>query len=94
MLNNKKVHFNTAGFNHLIRKGRKFRTIEERKRRLRLLKYCKKVLKYGRVEEIRISQNGKIKYWSIVHFAKNTKITIVVRKINKQPLHFYSIFDR
>lgn len=93
---NKKIHFNSSGFVHLIRKGRKFRTIPERKRRLSLLKYIIKVLEYGHVEEIRIFQKGnfEITYWSIAYIVRNKKINIILRRIGKQKVHFYSIFDR
>lgn len=96
VLNNKKVYFNNKGFAHLVRKGRKFRSKKEQKRRFALLKYVRHVLLRGYIHEKRsvLENDRKIFYWSVVLFINKNKITVILRKINKRDIHFYSIFDK
>lgn len=83
-----RAYFNNYGFNHLIRKGRKYRTKEERVRRFALLLQVKGVLEKGIVVDYK--KLNKVKFWAIKH----EDITVILRKSNNKELHFYSIFDK
>ena len=82
------VCFNNYGFNHLIRKNRKYRTKTDRKRRFLLLNRVGIILGRGAVKDY--VKKGKKKFWSIEY--KNN--FVILRKINNKELHFYSIFDK
>ena len=61
---NEKIYFMSSGFNHLIRKERKYREKHEQIRRLELLKYAPGILK--RCKEISTHRvSGKIQFWSL-----------------------------
>lgn len=90
-LDGESVYFNNYGFNHLIRKRGIRRYAWDVKRRLLLLKYA---------EEIIISKSSKIEYkkdknkfWSITNTVGKKRIKIILRKIGKGKIHFYSIFE-
>lgn len=87
ILSNEKIYFNNYGFNHLIRKRGLPRSKNERIRRLQLIKIIPKVLKLGKF--ISFKKTLKMKFWSI----KYKNHTVILRKIGRGKLHFYSVFN-
>jgi len=91
VLNNEKVYFNNYGFNHLIRKRGVKRYIWDTKRRMVLLKYVKRVINSKNTEvEYR---KDKQKFWALIKIIQGRKIKVILRKIGKGKLHFFSIFE-
>lgn len=90
------VFFNSHGFNHLIRKGNKSRSILDQIRRFDLLKYCKLILEDDKtlVEMRFIKSNNKIIcFYGLIGRVNYRGIKIVIRRINKGKLFFLSIMD-
>ncbi len=94
-----KVYFNRHGFRHLIRKGKKFREINEQIERLNLLKYASMVIDsskhfkdYNKNKMLAIKdQDESADFWSFIKIHNNVKIIAVVRQIKNGPKHFFSI---
>jgi len=96
---NEKIYFTQAGFNHLLRKGRIPRKINDQMRRLSLVSKAPLILtectRYS-THEKRYSSSLPADFWSFVYNGKDThgqSITIIVRQIQGKPKHFFSIFD-
>ncbi len=93
-----KIFFNKHGFNHLIRKKRKYRDKDEQIRRLALLPQAKIILISSKqfstykISDKDISMNSKARFWSFIGKLKGEKITVIVRQINSGNKHFFSIF--
>ncbi|MEK7080707.1 MAG: hypothetical protein AAB925_02675 [Patescibacteria group bacterium] len=100
------VFFTSAGFDHLLRKGRIPRTRNEQKRRFTLLPYVEEIIKnptakiiYRKTEiKERVNRHGeKILIESIAHFWTLKKkvgdciIKIVVRQLENKNKHFFSV---
>jgi hypothetical protein len=91
-LKNQEVYFNQRGFEHVIRKGRKFRTSKEIKRRLNLLPLAVKgISSEAQVYDYRetLIKNSVACFWALRF--KHTRI--ILRKMNKGHIHFFSVFD-
>jgi hypothetical protein len=89
-LGGEKVYFNNHGFNHLIRKNGAKRYVLDIKRRFQLLKFVKRILQ-SKILYIEY-RRGKIKYWALSKNINGKIIKVVLRKINRGKIHFYSIF--
>ena len=94
-----KVSFNKYGWNHLIRKGRKFRDNMEQKERLELLPYVKNIISNTTSiyrDRITRSDYSCCYFWEIrrkvIHRSKHVTIHVIIRKKNDGRLHFFSIF--
>jgi hypothetical protein len=100
------VLFTSAGFNHILRKGRIPRTRNEQKRRFTLIPYAEIIIKNPtakivyRKNEIKENVNRygeKILIESIAHFwtfvdrVEDCSIKIVIRQIEGKDKHFFSI---
>lgn len=98
-----KIYFTDHGFNHLIRKGKRLRSEKEIIRRLRLLRHVTHVVqsapKYTEYREIikeRTSSTQPIsvaRFWSLVHIIQGKEIRVIIRQINNEPKHFFSVMD-
>jgi hypothetical protein len=86
-----KVYFNNYGFNHLIRKRGVKRFFWDIKRRFKLLIFVEEILVSI---DVRVDyRKGNIKYWAISKTLGKRKLKIVLRKIKRGKLHFYSIYE-
>jgi hypothetical protein len=93
---NQLIHFNKHGFNHLLRKGRVPRSRYEQIQRIDLLPSAVHILKI--TKEIRGYRSNRIgnvtaDFWTIrgVHNKKN--IRVILRKVGKGVLHFFSVMQ-
>ena len=90
-LNNQEVYFNNHGFNHLIRKMGVKRFSWDSIRRFKIFKYAKIIIESSTVQiEYR---NNKYEFWALTHVIYKKKIKVILRRINKGKIHFYSIFE-
>lgn len=90
------IIFNKTGFIHLIKKGKYHRSTAEKIRRLKLLKYVTIILKDCDVEiQYRYIERGgnKTHFWGIIKNIDNTKIKIIIYKVNNGKLVFLSIMN-
>ena len=101
------VAFTSAGFNHLVRKGRIPRPKNEQKRRFTLIPYVEQIIKnpkatllYERRETRYVTdRHGKkvtiqsvADFWTFVEIIENCKIKVVVRQLDTDgPKHFLSV---
>lgn len=95
-LNNKIVFINSYGFKHLIRKGRIPRSKKEKQKRLYLIVYIRSVLQKGTLVEIREEYMGNIKmntFWCIEYLIDTKIIRVILRRIQKGKIHFFSIYS-
>ena len=95
-INNERIYFNYRGIKHLIEKRGGTRSLEQIYSRTRLFKHCREIICSSDANvEFRSHTYGdkEIKYWGLSKVINNrTKVTIVIRKIGKGKIHFYSIF--
>lgn len=100
------VLFTSAGFNHILRKGRILRTRNEQKRRFTLLPYVENIIKNPdtkisyRKKEIKEKSNRhgeKILIESMAHFwtfkekINDCVIKVVIRQLENKNKHFFSV---
>lgn len=95
------VYFNKHGFNHIIRKGRKFRKINVQIDRLQLIGNAIDILqRSSTVYRYRKVNAGKsvMQFWAfknnLIIDNERVSIIVVVRKINDGKIHFFSVFKR
>lgn len=91
-LNNEKVVFSRAGFNHLIRKGKRLRPEREQIRRLRLLPYVEKVISSKNVTLLN-TPGISADFWEISKKVNGLTIKVVIRQKNTSSKHFFSIMN-
>ena len=95
-IGDKKVFINSHGFKHLIQKGRIPRSKKERQNRLSLIMHIQEALQNGVLIEIRKEYKGNIKmitFWCIEYSTQTKIIKVILRRIKRGKIHFYSIFD-
>lgn len=93
------IHFNRHGWNHIIRKGRRFRDFSEQQRRIQLIpkaieviKVTDKVFSYRKTKLAQsIGHFWEIK-GKIRHNSEATTIHVIIRRMNDGRLHFFSVF--
>jgi hypothetical protein len=92
VLGNEMVYFYNSGYEHLIRKGRKFRPANEIYRRMKLLAYAEGIIQDKAIfAELR--KSGHITFWGLYKRVGKRDVTVVVRRIGNGPKHFFSIMD-
>ncbi|MFA6601372.1 MAG: hypothetical protein WCT02_00715 [Candidatus Paceibacterota bacterium] len=98
-LDNERVYFNKHGWNHLIRKGRKFREFQEQNRRILLLSQAIQIIQNTKsVCRHRLTKKaGSVgHFWEIRGFgllnSEQIKIHVILRRKNDGLLHFFSVF--
>ncbi len=100
-----KIYFTNRGFKHLLFKDREYRSIPEQMRRINLLKRAPVILsssqKHNAYREIkdRIQINGQGKnsivcFWSFSQNFNGEKTIVIVRQINDESKHFFSIMNK
>jgi len=97
VLKNEIVHFDDAGFRHLIVKtnGKK-RPIADRIRRFKLLKFVVPIIINATEFENRTIQTreASIDFWAFQQREVDIQITVIVRQVNNGRKHFYSVNSR
>lgn len=91
-LDNEKVLFTDAGFNHLVRKGSIPRTIKDQMRRFHLLKHVLAVIR-SKIATVSVRKNKQVIFWTLEERIKNKNIKVVIRQIKGGAKHFLSIMD-
>lgn len=93
--NNEPVYFGRYGFNHLIRKDRKRRTLQEQIVRIMLVNNAPYIIRTTKIHSVRIDHqnNHTALFWSFVAIINDVNITIIVRQLDKHKKHFFSIFE-
>jgi hypothetical protein len=92
---NEKIYFTQAGFNHLLRKGRKLREKNDQIRRLTLVFHAPTILAVSTIVssyERTYLRDSSADFWSFVGTRKEISITVVIRQLNGGRKHFFSIF--
>lgn len=90
------VYFNKHGWNHLLRKGRLPRDIEERHKRIRLLKYAPQIIAIVRNlsdNKETIRDNSHANFWAAHQKVDGLRIRIIIRQRNNGVKHFFSIME-
>ncbi len=92
-----KIYFTKHGFNHLLRKGRIPRSMDEQIRRLKLLRYVVKIIEknhafesYRKAEKL----NSILHFWSFKKVIAGKTIFVVICQRNDKPKTFLSIMDK
>ena len=95
--NNERIYLTNRGFNHLIKKDRKYRSKVEQIRRLVLIPYIVDILKNNsnyNTYRITNRENSIASFWSFKKKIDNRIIIVVVCQINKEPKIFISVMDK
>lgn len=95
-LYNERVYFNNYGFNHLFRKNGNIRPIDDIHRRLNILQEAVYIIQTSpTISEYRISHRKNIPahFWAIQGKVGNQNIKVILRKIDKGKLHFFSVYS-
>jgi hypothetical protein len=100
------VFFTSAGFDHLLRKGRIPRTRNEQKRRFTLLPYVEQIIKnptgkiiYRKTKiKERANRHGEkiliestAHFWTFVDKIGDCVIKVVIRQLENKNKHFFSV---
>ena len=100
------VFFTSAGFDHILRKGRIPRTRNEQKRRFTLIPYAENIIKNPTAKIIyrkldvkeKVNRHGeKILIESVAHFwtfeekINDCIVKVVVRQLENKSKHFFSV---
>jgi len=91
-LDNEVIFFYRSGYNHLIRKGRKFRSRKEVLRRTGLLSRVVEVVS-SRLIEVAIRREEGAIFWELRKRFKDRDIIVVIRQLGTGPKHFFSVMD-
>jgi hypothetical protein len=100
---NEKILFTERGFNHLLKKDRKYRSHHEQVRRLGLIRHVASILsKCNKFDShrvtSRINEDDKRKsianFWSFSKIKNKAKVIVVVCQINNEPKIFMSVMDK
>ena len=99
VFNGELIYFNSRGFNHLIRKGRKSRTKNEQKKRFRLIVYAERMIRYPdqrlKIEyQERNSFKNSIKFWTLVENIDGILVKLVIGQEYGKRKEFISIMRR
>ena len=95
-LDGEKVYFNNKGFTHLLRKNKFLRPINEQIKRLNLLHYCVEILSDTNIKathKLIKTRKGVAEFWGLEKIINKVRIRIVIRKINRGAIHFFSIYS-
>jgi hypothetical protein len=92
-----KIYFTSAGFNHLLRKGRKAREKAEQYERMLLMKFAPRIIKsskkFIKSNHSIIKNKPDAHFWSLMSVVNGQKLTVIIRQLDKHPKHFFSIFS-
>lgn len=104
-LNNEHILFSRNGFEHLIRKDRKIRPIDDQIRRFKLLKYIRTTMNQSTIIDYReiikrkpfrthkenIERQTVLRQWTLRNRIMNKTIKVVVQQEGLGKKHFLSI---
>lgn len=100
------VFFTSAGFNHILRKGRIPRTRNEQKRRFTLIPYVEEIIKnpaakiiYRKTEvKEKVNRHGEkvliesmAHFWTFVDKIDDCAIKVVIRQLENKNKYFFSV---
>ena len=100
------VLFTSAGFDHILRKGRIPKTRNEQKRRFTLIPYVEQIIKnpiakiaYRKTEtKEKVNRHGEkiliestAHFWTFVDKVDDCMIKIVIRQLENKNKHFFSV---
>lgn len=100
------VFFTSAGFNHILRKGRIPRTRNEQKRRFTLIPYVENIIKNPvakivyRKETVKekVNRHGEkvliesaAHFWTFVDKIDDCVVKVVIRQLENKNKHFFSV---
>lgn len=96
---NEEIYFNKIGFNHLLWKGKKMRTMEEQIRRIDLIPKAIKIISASEKwthyrETTNVLGNGTTsfaKFWSISTNTNGEHIRVIIRQTNNGRKYFLSV---
>lgn len=91
-----KVYFNRHGWAHFIQKGRKKRDLDERVKRINLLKFAPQVIAVVRslADNIEVVKgNSRVHFWAAHQKIDGLRIRVVIRQCNNGRKHFLSIME-
>ena len=88
---NSYIHFNRAGFRHLIWKKSEQRTKREQLRRFLLLPYASIILSKATSVTSYREKEG-VKFWALTVTCDDVQIKLIVRQVGEKQKHFLSIF--
>lgn len=91
-LNNERIIFSRAGFNHILKKGRTPRPKKDQIRRFKLLPYAKEILQ-GNNATVLFRKGETARFWEIATERSNLIIRVIVRQKKGGLKHFFSIMD-
>jgi hypothetical protein len=94
---NEKVYFNKHGFNHLLRKGKTARSLEQQNRRIVLLDSVKEIImNASKYSEYKLSNDREppAQFWSFIKSNSSEFVKVIVRQIGNGNKHFFSVMDR
>jgi hypothetical protein len=90
------IHFTDKGFKHLMYKNGIPRSKNEQAKRMRLIPRARIILEksneYNEFREIR-QMNSIIRFWAFEQIVGTKSIRVVVRQINTEPRHFFSVMS-
>jgi hypothetical protein len=97
-LNGKRVYFNRRGFQHLIRKGRMYRSLFEITRRCKLIPLAVQTVKTAEkifYQETIFSEKTNATFWTLkkTYVSPNVTVFVIIRKLNDGKIHFFSVYD-
>lgn len=90
------VYFNRHGWNHLFRKGRFPRNIEEQRKRVQLLKYAPPIIRVVSKladHEVKIQDKLQLQFWAAHHRIDGLKIRIIICQRDVGRKFFLSIME-
>lgn len=105
-LSDEYVLFTSAGFDHLLRKGRIPRTRNEQKRRFTLLPYVEQIVKNPTAKIVyrktkikeNVNRHGEkiliesvAHFWTFVDKIDDCGIKVVIRQLENKNKHFFSV---
>jgi len=94
--NNEEVHFTDKGFKHLMYKKGIPRRKNEQAKRMRLIPQARIILKrsvgYSEYRETK-QTDSIVRFWAFERVVGMKIVKVVVRQINAEPKHFFSVMS-
>ena len=91
-LNNELVYFRRDGFEHLIRKDRKIRSIQDQLRRFNLMLEAKMILGQGKIVDQKVEDD--VFFWTLGYSIGGKMVKIIIWQKKTGLKKFLSIMDK
>lgn len=90
------VYFNKHGFNHLIRKGKEFRSLGDQRRRIQLFPCVVKILESTPISyyKVNIVDDYPAHFGTFKKEISAVEVTVIVRQLGNKRKHFFSVMDK